>query len=125
MDQALLVGPDINVGHEALMALDDAHLKVSVALLAILPEYGDWRLILSSPALDQNHLLKAHEQVAAVLRGDFVYRLPVIMILPTKDPFVRELRRVFGKVKDVTGLRLGGQSFGGRYLEEGYVFRIQ
>jgi hypothetical protein len=125
MDQATLVGPDIDIGRDALTALDAAGIKPVVALLAVLPEYGDWRLILSSPALDQTHLLKAHEQVHAVLRGDFVYRLPIIMILPTKDPFVREIRGIFGKAKDVEGMRLGGQTIGNRFIDSAYVYRVQ
>jgi len=128
MDQATLVGPDIDIGREALAALDAAGIKSTVALLAIFPEYGDWRLVLSSPALDQKHLLKAHEQVAAVLRGDFVYRLPTIMILPTKDLFIRELRRIFRtniKVGPQTIVRLGGQTIGNRFIDNAYVYRVQ
>jgi hypothetical protein len=125
MDQATLVGPDIDVGRDAVAALDAAGIKPAVALLAVLPEYGDWRLILSAPSLDQSHLLKAHEQVASVLRGDIVYRLPIIMILPTKDPFIRELRKIFGKAKSVAGMRLGGQTLGNRFIDNAYVYRIQ
>ena len=125
MDQATLVGPDIDIGRDALAALDAAGIKSTVALLAVFPEYGDWRLVVSAPALDQKHLLKAHEQVSAILRGDFVYRLPTVMILPTKDPFVRELRKIFGKAKNVTGMRLGGQTIGNRFVDNAYVYRIQ
>jgi hypothetical protein len=128
MDQATLVGPDIDIGRDALAALDAAGIKPNVALLAVFPEYGDWRLVLSSPALNQTRLLKAHEQVAAILRGDFVYRLPVIMILPTKDPFIRELRRIFRtriKVGPQTIVRLGGQTIGNRFIDNAYVYRVQ
>jgi hypothetical protein len=40
------------------------------------------------------------------------------------DPFVRQLRRRFGKAKSVEGMRLGGQLFGDRYIEDAYVYRI-
>jgi hypothetical protein len=125
MDQATLVGPDVKAGLDAVAALDAAAIKPVVALLAVLPEYGDWRLVLSSPSLDQTHLLKAQDKVAATLRGRFVNTLPPIMILPTKDPFIRELRRIFGKVKDVRGMRLGGQKIGNRFIDSAYVYRIQ
>jgi hypothetical protein len=125
MDQAILVGPDIEVGREVLAALDAAEIKHIVALLAVFPEYSDWRLVISSPSLDQSHLLKAHERVAAILGGRYVHRLPVIMILPTKDPFIRELRKTFGKTKDVAGMRLGGQMIGNRFIDNAYVYRIQ
>jgi hypothetical protein len=125
MDQAILVGPDIDIGRDAVVALDAAGLKPVVAMMAVFPEYGDWRLVLSSPALEQTRLLKAHEQVAAVLRGDFVSRLPVVMIFPTKDPFIRELRKIFGKARSVAGMRLGGQTIGNRFIDNAYVYRIQ
>ena len=124
MDQATLVSPDIEIGQDAVAALDAAGIKTVVALLAVLPEYGDWRLLLAAPSLDQENLLKAQQQVHAVLRGDFVYRLPIIMILPTKDPFIRELRKRFEKVKSVSGMRLGGQRIGNRFVDSAYVYRI-
>jgi hypothetical protein len=46
------------------------------------------------------------------------------MILPTSDPSIRELRRIFGKTKSVEGMRLGGQVFGDRFVEDAYVYRI-
>jgi hypothetical protein len=125
MDQATLVGPDIDTGRDALKILDEAKIKPVVALLAVLPEYGDWRLILSAPSLDQKHLLRAHEKVAEALHGQFPYRLPLIMILPTKDPFIRDLRKIFGKAKTVEGMRLGGQTIGNRFVDAAYVYRIQ
>jgi hypothetical protein len=125
MDQATLVSPDVNAGSQALAELDAAGVKPVAALLMVSPEYGDWRLVLSSPSLDQTHQLKAYEKVAEILAGRFVYRLPPILILPTKDPFIRELRKIFGKAKDVTGMRLGGQTIGNRFIDNAYVYRIQ
>jgi len=125
MDQATLVSPEIDAGSKVISALDDADFKNLSALMAIFPEYGDWKLVLSSPSLDQNDRLKAYEQVFKVLHGKFQYTLPEIMILPTKDPFIKELRKVFGKARDVTGMRLGGQKIGNRFLDNAYVYRIQ
>lgn len=125
MDQTTLVGPDVNAGGHVLAALDAADIKPNVALLMVTPEYGDWRLVLSSPSLDQINQLKAYEKVAEVLHEEFVTALPTILVLPGKDPFIRELRRIFGKTKDVSGMRLGGQTIGNRFVENAYVYRIQ
>lgn len=125
MDQAVLVGPDIEAGRDAVAQLDETGLNPTVAMLAMFPEYSDWRFVLSSPALDQERLLKAHEQVAKALRGEFAYRLPITMVLPTKDPFIRALRKIFSKTKNVDGMRLGGQMIGNRFLDSGYVYRIK
>ncbi|MGH9598112.1 MAG: hypothetical protein ACRD3K_15070 [Edaphobacter sp.] len=125
MDQTTLVGPDVTAGSQALTALDAANIKQIVALLVVFPEYGDWRLLVSSPSLDQTHQLKAYEKVTEALQGKFIYTLPPIMVLPTKDPFIRELRKIFGKAKDVTGMRLGGQQIGNRFVSNAYVYRVQ
>jgi hypothetical protein len=49
---------------------------------------------------------------------------PPVMILAMSDPFIKELRRLFGKSKSVQGMRLGGQLVGGRFIEDAYVYRI-
>ena len=124
MDQAILVSPDIEIGSRIVAALDEAGIKPVVAMMAALPDYEDWRLLLSSPAVDQTRLLKAHETVAKILHGKFSKSLPLIIIYPTKDPFIRELRRMFGKSKSVTGMRIGGQKIGNRFVDSAYVYRI-
>jgi hypothetical protein len=125
VDQATLVNLDVNAGLKVLDALDDAQIKVAVALWMVSSDYDDWRLVISSPSLDQTHPLKAYERVAEALHGRFVSMRPPILILPTKDSFVRELRRIFGKAEDVTGMRLGGQTIGNRFISDAYVYRVK
>jgi len=38
---------------------------------------------------------------------------------------IQELRRVFAATADVYGMRLGGQTIGDKYLEDGFVYRIR
>ena len=125
MDQATLVGPDLSVGREIVSILDAAQLKQITALFVLFPEYSDWRLVLSSPSLDQNHSLKAGLKVHEILHGKFAYPLPPLMVLPRKDPFIAGLRKLFGKAKDVTGMRLGGHTIGNRFIDDAYVYRVQ
>lgn len=124
MDQATLVNPDVTVGSSILATLDAAGFKQIVALLAVFPEYGDWRMVISSPSLEQVRQLRAYQQVTEALQGRFTYTQLTIMVLPTKDPFIRELRSLFGKTKDVTGVRLGGQRIGNRFVSDAYVYRV-
>ncbi|MBZ5724745.1 MAG: hypothetical protein LAP87_07080 [Acidobacteriia bacterium] len=46
------------------------------------------------------------------------------MILAMADPFIKELRRIFGKAKSVEGMRLGGQLIADRFIDDAYVYRI-
>jgi len=138
MDQAALVGPDLSFGRDIVSVLEDAHIKPILALFALFPEYSDWRLVISSPSLDQDHSLKAGKMVHSVLQGKFDEALPPIMIFPAKDSFIRSLKAILtGKAKlgNVTmlarNLRNGGAGtvrfsdakIGNRIVSEAIVFR--
>jgi hypothetical protein len=126
MGQALLVSVDLDRGSEILRILDEAGLRVSVALWALLEEYNDWRLLLASRRLDAASQLEGYGLVNDALRaaGFSVEDKPSIVILPMADPTVRTLRRLFGRAKTVEGMRLGGQQIGKRWVEDAYVYRI-
>ena len=127
MAKALLVNVDVEKGAEILRSLDKAGLGVRVALWAYLPEYEDWRLILSSPRLDAAELRDAYGLVHAALdaAGIQLDATQSLMILNRKDPFVRHLRRWFAKARNVEGMRLGGQVIGDRFVEDAYVYRVR
>jgi hypothetical protein len=127
MDQATLVGPDLSVGREIVSVLEGAQIKQITALFALFPEYSDWRLVLSSPSLDQNHSLKAGLKVHEILHGKFDYSLPLLMILPTKDSLIHGLRKSLGNVKSGSFIRhpvyihLGSQTLGKRYVTDAFI----
>lgn len=127
MDKAALVTIDLAKGTEWLKALDDSDLGVSVAIWVYLPEYENWRFVLSSRRLDAVRLPKAYGLVHdAFDRAGFpLERTPTLLILPMKDPFIRELRRTYGKAKTMEGRRIGGQLFGDRFIEDGVAYRIR
>ena len=47
------------------------------------------------------------------------------MILKMSDPFIRSLRKIFGKAKNTEGMRLGLQTIGNRFIPDAIVYRIQ
>jgi len=126
MDKAALVNVDIERGTEIVDALEGANIRVNVALWAHLAEYEDWRLVLSARRFDAMDLRDAYGLLHdALARAGFTVRkTPSILILSMSDPSIRELRRIFGKTKSVEGMRLGGQMFGDRFIEDAYVYRI-
>jgi hypothetical protein len=126
MAQALLVSVDIPAGSEILDVLDRAKVKVSVALWAHLSEYEDWRLILAGRQFDALGLREGYGLLLGTLRDGgipFEKERPVT-ILPMTSPFIKDLRRAFAKARTVEGMRLGGQVFGDRFVEDAYVYRI-
>jgi hypothetical protein len=126
MDQATLVVPDIGAANEAIAALKAANLQRIVAFFAVFPEYGDRRLVISSPSLDQTRPLRAQDRVAEILAGRFVYSLPIIMVLPEKNPIVRTVRAFNSKVKVAPGgiIHLGSRVFGDRYVDDLQIVQV-
>jgi hypothetical protein len=124
--KTVLVSPDIDKGAKILQILDDAGLKVTVALWAFLPEYEDWRLILSSRKFDAAGLKEAYGLLHDTLdaAGFSLEETPIVGIFRSTDPFIRSLRKIFGKTKSVDGMRLGGQTFGDRFVEDAYAYRV-
>lgn len=127
MGKTVLVSIDLDKGAEIVSALDDANLKISVALWLYSNDHEDWRLALSSRRLDEAEPSAAYGLLHDALeaRGITLEQTPTFMILPMTDPFVRALRRMFGKARSAEGMRLGGQMVGDRFIEGAYVYRIR
>jgi hypothetical protein len=115
------------MGAQILQILDRAKVKVSVALWAHLSEYEDWRLVFASRRFDAfPTMMKAYGLLLGTMRagGIPIEKEPPVMILPMTSPFIKDLRRRYAKSKNVEGLRPGGQLFGDRFVEDGYIYRI-
>lgn len=127
MDKAALVTADFATGSRILSILEDAGLRVNVAMWLRAPEYDDWRFALSSHNLDGYEPSAAYRLVHDTLEkaGFALEHTPPLLIFKTSDSFIRTLRRIFGKTKSVEGMRLGGQLIGGRFVEDAVVYRIQ
>lgn len=127
MDKSALVSIEVDRGTQILSILDQARIKISVALFVHLSEYETWRLVLAGRQLDGTPRLQdayglLHKALDAA--GFAIEKTPPILILPMDDPFIKGLRRLFAKTRSVEGMILGGQSIGNRFLEDGYVYRI-
>jgi hypothetical protein len=126
MDKTALVGFDVEKGSRILQILEDAGLQVKVALWAFLAEYDEWRLVLSSRKFDALDLREAYDRLHQALgaSGLSLQETPTVVILRMNDPFIKALRKIFAMAKSVDGMRLGGQTFGDRFVEDAYAYRI-
>ena len=126
MVKTALVSTDIDRGLDVVKALERAKIKVNAALWAVLPEYEDWRLVVASRDFDKLDFMGAigllHEALGAA--GFTPHNKPTTMILNMSDPTIKDLRRWYAKMKDVEGMRPGGQMIGNRFVEDAYVYRI-
>jgi hypothetical protein len=127
MDQAVLVNFDIENGKDVIDALDRDGKTPNVALWAKIPDYEDWRLVIASDRLDQSSSRSGYTEINEAIKkaGISIHRQPTISMRSMDNPFIRDLRRVFASAADTYGMRLGGQIFGGKYLEDAFVYRIR
>lgn len=125
MGHTALVSLDIAAGKQLIAALDKAGITVSVGLWAVFPEFGEGRVVLASPELDALGKREAYVRVAEIFNADPPQMLPSLTILRMDDPLIRALREKSGAARPASGLRLGGQSIGGRFIDDAYVYKIQ
>ena len=127
MDKTALVTTDLAVGARILEILDRSGLKISLAMWLWTSEYEDWRFALASRLLDGAEPAKAYGLVHDALdqAGFLLEHTPPLLIFRMSDPFVRALRRMLGKAKNVEGMRLGGQMIGDRFIDDAIVYRLQ
>ena len=127
MAPAALVSFDIENGKKAVDALDEAGKNPAVALWAKLPDYENWRLVIASERLDQTSQFTGYSQINEAIEkaGIPSHRQPSMYLRPMNSPLIQALRRVFASTKDTYGMRLGGQTFGDKYLEDAFVYRIR
>ena len=126
MAPATLVSFDIENGKNAIDALDKAGKTPLVALWAKLPDYENWRLVIVSDRLDQKSQFSGYSEINEAMEKAGIpnHRQLAIYLRPMDNPFIQALRRIFASAKDTYGMRLGGQTFGDKYLEDAFVYRI-
>jgi hypothetical protein len=126
MDRSVLVGVDFRTGERVVAALETNGLPLAVALWVHFPEYEDLRFVVASRKLDPLSLGDAYLRVNRALDegGVTVWEAPAMFVMKTTDPFVRELRKVYRKFPSVSGMRMGGQRWGDRVIDDAYAYRI-
>jgi len=125
MVEAPLVIPDVKFGKDVLRVLDAAGFPLSAAMW--LKEGTDWTLVLGTPLYDEVGPKDAYLRLRAALStegpvslGEFPLRLE-----GNRSLLIKALRKTFGKTASVEGMRLGGHTIGGTWIDDGYVYRIK
>ncbi len=125
MAKTLLLGPDLDLGKRFIELLDAAEFPVTVACwLRCEEQFGEaWELVLGSQLYDTLGPKQAYRRLIDALppikASEFQIRL-----LGNRHPLVKGLRKAFGKAGSVEEMRLGGQGFGGVWIDDGYAYRI-
>jgi hypothetical protein len=95
MDQATLVEKDIRIGNDIIGLLTAAGIPVVDAFWAYMPEIEEWRLILTSPKVQQIGVRNAYLALSRALNNSrLVDEIPLrrLSLLSPKDQLVRNVR---------------------------------
>src|SRR5580692_10669443 len=101
--------------------LDAARFPVTAALWAFSEdELGGWQFVIGTPLYEKLGTRAAYGKLIAAVRVNDPTSMLFddVRLMGNREPFIRELRRLFGKTEAVKGVRLGGQSIGGIHIED-------
>lgn len=127
MVKTALVSSDLEFGRVTLAALDAAHFPVTVAFWQYNEDNGDWTLVLGTPLYEKSGAKEAHLRLIGALSKEksiALSELP-IRLEGNRNSLIKGLRKLFGKATSVEGMRLGGHSIGGVWLDDAYIYRIR
>lgn len=125
MVEAPLVVPDVKFGKDVLRVLDAAVFPLSVAMW--LKEDAGWTLVIATPFYEEAGPKDAYLRLRSALSTEgpiSLGELP-IRLEGNRSPLIRALRKTFGKTASVEGMRLGGHTIGGTWIDDAYVYRIK
>ena len=122
-----LVDRRIDDGERLLEALDAASLQVPVALWLFTSEWGEWRLTLASPLVDQVGPREVYRQVQRILANmpDLKLRLDQTWVVGLANPLIAALRSAIRIGPENSGVRLTSNVLNGIFVEDAYVYRLR
>jgi hypothetical protein len=129
MDKSTLVDEDIRAGRRLIEALDAVKFPLVAALWYYLPDGGPWRLLLSSPVVDEAGPRAAYRKIQEVLgsTGPYPFFLDSISAVSPEEPPITDLRIFAGTDGPpfIGGNRLLKARLGDAYIEEAYIYRAE
>jgi hypothetical protein len=126
MAKKALLDADVKLGDKIVESLDAAKFPISVAVWILTEEEG-WQLVIGTPLYDSGGSGEAYRNLIAALRKDDPESMDFrdVRLMGNRNPFIRELRVLFGKTASVKGMRLGSHHIGGIWLDDAVVYRIK
>lgn len=127
MAKKALLDADVKLGDKILAALDAAKFPISVALWTLTEQDGGWKFVIGTPYYEKLRPPDLHGRLITALRKEDPESRDFddVQLRGNRDPFVRDLRKLFGKTPSVKGKRLDGYHLGDVWLDDAVVYRIK
>jgi len=118
-DQMILAGAELTKN------LDRAGWPVVASLWLFEPENNQWRLVLASPAVDQEGPRESYRRVSDAL-GEGAASIPLasVSVVSSDDPLVRVFRSAYRTGREIEGRRVFRSAINGHFVDDAYVYRI-
>ena len=123
MDKTSLVERDVKLGNQIIAVITAAGISVEDALWVYYPQVEEWRLVLSTPLVDQKGPRDSYLQILnTIKKAGILEDLPLrrMATLSPRDPLLKNMRSAFG-LPGPTGFRQGAR-IGNYVFDEAYIY---
>jgi hypothetical protein len=126
LDNAILVGPNIDAGKRLLQALDIAKIKVDAAFWFYREASEDWRLYIATPLVQELGPRMAYSKVLDVLREERIQDLDFwkLSVVDVTDSLVTVLRLAVSTDAGISDISVNGNSVNGVYIRAAHIYRM-
>jgi hypothetical protein len=126
MDQATLVGPQIDDVSKLVDQLRRDGFDVKAAFWSYRSEADQWYLHLASDAVDQKGLFEAYMALGRAMRQlpDLSIGPFEVKLVPPDDPVAKAVIDFLAKRPARTPARIRGENLGGIHIEYAYLYNI-
>lgn len=115
----------ITAGAELTESLDRAKWPVVASLWLFDAETNQWRLLLASPAVDENGPRESYRRVYEALRQtNASVPLESVSVVSSDDPIVRAFRSAYRTSAEVVGRRVFRSAIDGQFVDDAYIYRV-
>lgn len=126
MDNATLVGPDVEAGKQLVRALDAASLDVKAAFWLYLEEAEEWRLYIATPLVKELGPREVYIRVLKVLKENKISSIDLseISVIDPSDGLVTVLSFAFKTGPGITDINVVGNAVNGLYVRAAHIYRM-
>ena len=126
MDNATLVGPDVEAGKQLIRALDASGLDVRAAFWLFLEEAEEWRLYVASPLVTELGPREVYSRILQVLKDSKISSIDLseISVVDPKYRLVSVLSSAYSTGPGITEIKFVGNAVDGVYIRAAVIYRV-